>query len=166
MRNGLIVYKDGTKRWYKDDKIHREDGPAVKFADGTKEWFKDGKQHRADGPSAELPDGTKSWWYKDIFAGLGDKPDPTLWARLTSTEANGGPFLNGCVVDLKGVKWWYTDDVLHRENGPAVERADGNTMWYYNGELLGYGATGFWKMWDLLTEEQRGSSTLLRYLPR
>jgi hypothetical protein len=28
MKNGLIVDKDGTKRWYKNDQYHREDGPA------------------------------------------------------------------------------------------------------------------------------------------
>ena len=30
---------DGTKRWYLNDKCHREDGPAVECADGSKRWY-------------------------------------------------------------------------------------------------------------------------------
>ena len=26
---------------------------------------------------------------------------------------------------------------LHREDGPAVERVDGTTLWFYNHQLLG-----------------------------
>ena len=32
------IYDDGTKFWYLDDKLHREDGPAVECANGTKHW--------------------------------------------------------------------------------------------------------------------------------
>ena len=28
-----------------------------------------------------------------------------------------------------------SDDQLHREEGPAVERSDGSRMWYLNGKL-------------------------------
>ena len=30
---------------------------------------------------------------------------------------------------------WYLNGRLHRENGPAVEYANGNKTWYLNGEL-------------------------------
>ena len=33
------VYANGDKRWYLNDKRHREDGPAVEYADGTKLWY-------------------------------------------------------------------------------------------------------------------------------
>ena len=39
------IDKFGTKRWYLNGVIHREDGPAVEFADGTKEWWLNGVQH-------------------------------------------------------------------------------------------------------------------------
>jgi len=129
-------------------------------------WHKDDRLHRADGPAVEWNDGVKSWYYKGVFVGQGDKPDPTLWARLTSVEINGGPLLNGCVVDLKGDKHWYKDGKIHREDGPAVERAGGSRCWYLKGKHLGAGTEGYWELWALLTEEQRGSPTLLRYLPR
>ena len=166
MKNGLVIDERGNKYWYKDDEFHREDGPASESADGTKYWYLNGRRHREDGPAVEFPDGTKRWWYKDIFVGQGDKPDPVLWTRLTSVELNGGPLLNGCVVDLDGKKHWYRDDKLHREDGPAVEWWHGEEQWYFNGRHLGYDAEGFWNLWALLTDEQRGNPTLLKYLPR
>jgi len=33
-----------------------------------------------------------------------------------------------------GHKEWYLNDVLHREDGPAIESADGTKSWYLNGE--------------------------------
>ena len=143
MKTGCVVDWYGNQYWYKDDKPHREDGPAFEYTGGAKFWY-----------------------YKGIFAGGADKPEPVLWARLTSVEVNGGPLLNGCVVDLEGDKRWFKDDQYHREDGPAREYADGGTDWYFNGKHLGSGTTGFWKLWDLLTDKQRGNPTLLRYLPR
>ena len=34
-----------------------------------------------------------------------------------------------------GTKHWYINDERHREDGPAVERADGLKQWWVNGEL-------------------------------
>jgi hypothetical protein len=38
------VYKNGTKRWWLNDNLHREDGPAIITANGTKAWWIHGKQ--------------------------------------------------------------------------------------------------------------------------
>jgi hypothetical protein len=35
---------DGTKYWYLDGKLHREDGPAYVGCNGSKHWFLDGKE--------------------------------------------------------------------------------------------------------------------------
>jgi hypothetical protein len=166
MLNGLIIEQDGTKLWYKDDKLHREDGPAVKHDDGRTRWFLNGRLHRADGPALERVDGSTEWWYKGIYVGSGYKPDPELWTRLTSTDANGGPLLNGCFIDLYKTKYWYKDDKKHREDGPAVEFPDGSKSWYFYGKFLNDNDDGFWKLWDRLTDEQRGNPNLLRYLPQ
>ena len=139
MKNGLIV-EHNTKRWYKDGKLHREDGPAIEWADGVKDWY-----------------------YKDIWVGGFVKPDPVLWERLTSVELNGGPLLNGCVVTLQGNKYWYKDDRYHREDGPAIEWVNGKMDWHHHGEYLGTGTEGFLALWDRLTDEQRGSTALLRW---
>jgi hypothetical protein len=56
------VSADGYTSWWLNDKLHREDGPAVEHADGYKSWWLNGKQHREDGPAIECADGYKSWW--------------------------------------------------------------------------------------------------------
>ena len=33
------VHDCGTKQWYLNGELHREDGPAVDHADGTKHWY-------------------------------------------------------------------------------------------------------------------------------
>ncbi len=62
MKNGLYIDKAGTKRWYKDDLFHREDGPASEYPNGTKEWWLNDQLHRLDGPAIEWYDGTKFWY--------------------------------------------------------------------------------------------------------
>ena len=56
------VYTNGTKLWFLNGKLHREDGPAVEWADGTKKWYLNGEYHREDGPAVEWADGTKFWY--------------------------------------------------------------------------------------------------------
>tara|TARA_B100001094_G_scaffold40487_1_gene35158 strand:+ start:3446 stop:3682 length:237 start_codon:yes stop_codon:yes gene_type:complete len=38
------VYRSGTKYWYLNDELHREDGPAVQCANGTKYWYLNGEE--------------------------------------------------------------------------------------------------------------------------
>jgi phenylpyruvate tautomerase PptA (4-oxalocrotonate tautomerase family) len=58
----VIVYECGTQHWYLNGELHREDGPAVKWADGTCHWYVNGKLHREDGPATIREDGTRYWW--------------------------------------------------------------------------------------------------------
>jgi hypothetical protein len=51
--SGLITYSTGCKIYYVNDKLHREDGPAVERADGCKGYWIHGKRHREDGPAIE-----------------------------------------------------------------------------------------------------------------
>jgi len=62
-----IRYKNETKCWYKEGKLHRLDGPAVEFGNGYKFWYKEGKCHRVDGPAREYSDGTKEWYYEGKY---------------------------------------------------------------------------------------------------
>ena len=34
-----------------------------------------------------------------------------------------------------GTKWWFLNGQLHREDGPAIEYANGSKEWYLNGQL-------------------------------
>lgn len=42
IKNGLIVDSHGNKSWWKDDVLHREDGPAVEWVNGHKSWWLNG----------------------------------------------------------------------------------------------------------------------------
>jgi protein associated with RNAse G/E len=47
MNTEVKVEEDGTQKWYKNGKLHRDrDEPAVIKADGSRWWYKDGKYHR------------------------------------------------------------------------------------------------------------------------
>ena len=59
-------HPNGDKCWFLNDKLHREDGPAVESAaNGAKEWWLNDKLHREDGPAVEWADGAKEWWLND-----------------------------------------------------------------------------------------------------
>ena len=62
---GLVIAKNGAKRWYKNGRLHREDGPAIEYADGTKAWYFYGEMHREGGPAYEGVNGHKEWWSLD-----------------------------------------------------------------------------------------------------
>jgi hypothetical protein len=55
----------GSQFWYKDGKLHREDGPAVIFKNGGKQWYKYSKRHREDGPAVIVYNGDKYWFKYD-----------------------------------------------------------------------------------------------------
>ena len=38
-------------------------------------------------------------------------------------------------VDTNGTKCWYLNGKFHREDGPAIEYADGDKRWYLKGNL-------------------------------
>jgi len=59
-----VKYADGTKLWYRNGQCHREDGPAIEWVSGSKEWWVNGKRHHEDGPAIECADGTKAWYLR------------------------------------------------------------------------------------------------------
>jgi hypothetical protein len=108
---GIAEYPDGRKEWYKEGKLHREDGPAVEYLDGTKYWYKEGKLHRDDGPANEYSDGTKIW--------------------LKEGELHR---LDGPAMEFpNGEKIWYKEGKRHCLDGPAKELPDGTKEWYIEG---------------------------------
>jgi len=88
---GIAQYPDGTKYWFKEGNLHREDGPAVEYSNGRKEWYKEGKLHRLDGPAIEYSNGGNSW-YKEGKVHREDGP-----AREFPS----------------GTKFWYIEDNLY-----------------------------------------------------
>ena len=89
------VFPDGSKRWYLNAELHREDGPAIEWADGSKHWFLNGKRHREDGPAVENADGQKCWY---------------LNGTEYSTEAEwksalNNPSCHGKIIEIDGKKY-------------------------------------------------------------
>ena len=59
----------------------------------------------------------------------------TYWykgAKCTILHRENGP----AVEYADGTKVWYQNDQRHRIDGPAIERADGTKEWHLNGEEL------------------------------
>ena len=65
-----VVYAKGDKWWYIDGLLHRRDGHAIERACGSKEWYVDGKCHRLDGPAIEWADGDREWWVDGQFVDI------------------------------------------------------------------------------------------------
>ena len=42
---------------------------------------------------------------------------------------------DGLEINPNGSKFWRKNGVFHREDGPAIEWADGGKQWYINGKL-------------------------------
>ena len=42
---------------------------------------------------------------------------------------------NSQIDDYGTTRWFNSDGILHREDGPAIEHADGNQYWLVNGIL-------------------------------
>ena len=115
----MIEYKvkvnvNGDKFWSLNDKLHREDGPAIEYSAGNQEWFINGKRHREDGPACEYGNGTEEWYLNG------------------SLHREDGP----AVDRADGTKKWFINGRLHREDGPALEHANGTKQWWLNGRRV------------------------------
>ena len=72
----------GTQRWFKNNKRHREDGPAVIYDDGTQFWYREGVLHREDGPALIYSDGVKEWYLNDYLCSTKEE----WWGRLSDEK--------------------------------------------------------------------------------
>ena len=65
-----IEWINGNKHWLLSDRLHRTDGPAIDLVEtelGTvKKWSINGKYHREDGPAVEFGNGYKEWWMNGV----------------------------------------------------------------------------------------------------
>jgi len=142
----------GHKRWKnKEGQLHREDGPACEWTTGSKFWYLNGLCHREDGPAAVYANGEKYWYLN----GINYSEEETWKKELNKPE---------CTTDEKGNKKWYNKEgQLHREDGPAIEFADGTKFWFINNKYhredgpaveRAYGTKEWWLNGVNYTEEQ------------
>ncbi len=113
-----IEKPSGTLKWYKNGKLHRavRDQPAIIHANGNKEWRQRGQLHRArDRPAIEYINGGREWWRNGVLDRDFDQP---------------------AVVEADGHSVWYRCGRKHRQIGPAVIYANGNTEHWYDGQRV------------------------------
>ena len=58
----VFTIKYGEQQWWKNGKLHREDGPAIIYQDGTQKYCYNGKLHRENFPAVIYPNGSVEWW--------------------------------------------------------------------------------------------------------
>ena len=56
---------DDAIRFYKNGRLHREDGPAIIYSSGSKFWYLNGLRHRESGPAVTIYSGDNYWYFKD-----------------------------------------------------------------------------------------------------
>jgi len=64
MKYDIEIDKFRTKRYYLNNVLHRDDGPAIEYTNGHKEWYKNGVHHRDNGPAIEYSNGDK--WRQNL----------------------------------------------------------------------------------------------------
>lgn len=96
--------------YYRNGKLHREDGPAYVIPHLAEEYYRDGKLHREDGPAS-------AWDYED--------GEPSRrWALDGQLHREDGPAL----VVNEEIEAWCSHGKLHREDGPAIVVPEGKTL--------------------------------------
>ena len=80
-----VEYPNSSKYWYKNGKRHREIGPAVETFYGDKQWYKNGKVHRDDGPAIEYVYGDKEWYLNDVCYGYNNDFTNESWIKFIKT---------------------------------------------------------------------------------
>lgn len=93
MKNGKYIQSDGSIRWFKNDHVHREDGPAIESPNGTKQWLINGQLHRKEGPAVEQFNGGSLWYLHDKL------------------HREDGP----AIENGDGTKLWYLHDIHFSE---------------------------------------------------
>ena len=109
----MFIYytKEGksTSVFYNDmpfNKLHRENGPAIKWPDGKKEWWVDGKRHRLDGPAIEHSSGTKKWY-------VNGKRHRLSGPAIEYDNGNASWYINGGKLNTKKVEAWIKDNNIN-----------------------------------------------------
>lgn len=71
--------KDDVIIYFKDEKYHREDGPAIEKPNGDKVWFYEGNLHREDGPAVIIKKDDEICFYWYIHGDLKTQEEFAIW---------------------------------------------------------------------------------------
>lgn len=144
---GIVEFANGTKNWFKDGKVHREDGPAVEWANGDRGWYKNGEPHREDGPAFESVNGSKEWYLEDQYypqINLEDykilnfykgKNDLIWYRLLDEDEVIDYPDIPGLIEkNMLTMKIFDTDQIIVPNFTGVKEYSGGNKFWFKDGK--------------------------------
>ena len=85
MNYDIKIDEYGTKRYYENNRLSRDDGPACEYDNGDKVWYKNGVLHREDGPAVELTNGDKYWWLNNKCYGINNEFTNESWNVFVKT---------------------------------------------------------------------------------
>ena len=105
----------GTKRWILNNKLHREDGPAIEYQTGHKEWWWYGTRHRENGPAVIYTDGRKEWYINDKLHRLNGP-------AIVSSDGVHRWWINGLYVGMVLIPWTKENNI-DLENLTEVDKA-------------------------------------------
>ena len=104
----------------------------------------EGQFHRTDGPAVEWANGSKYWYLEGVnyteeefLAKMSDQPEVDEVGTKRWKNAEGqlhrddGP----AIEHADGSKEWWVEDKLHRLDGPAIEYVNGDKSWFLNSKL-------------------------------
>lgn len=134
---GLIVQHNGTKEWYEEEKLQK-----IEYMNGEVRWYSNDLLHREGGPAVQYPDGGEMWYIQGQLHRDGDLPAVVYssgekrWYNQGQLHRDGDlPAVEAC----NGTKEWYIRGNRHRDGDlPAVEYADGWVEWWVDG-VKGHG---------------------------
>ena len=131
-----VIKTSGLQSWYFNGLLHRDDGPAVVEKSGGEYWYDTGRLHRLDGPAISRADGSFEWFvhgqrHRENGPAIEDVTGTQYWYFQGQLHRDDGP----AYIGVDGTREWSHHGKLHRDNGPAVERADGQKSWYRYGIL-------------------------------
>ena len=100
--NGEVTYTRGV-----DGVLHRTDGPAIILASGEEHWYRYGIKHRTQGtgPASTFADGSVMYFPRGFLTRDEEEPGPTI-------------------ILSDGSEFWTQENLLHRNDGPAVTIKD------------------------------------------
>lgn len=131
--NDILVYKDGQHRFHYPEQnitlpIHEVDRPAIFYEDGSTAWMCEGLYHRWGGPAiVDVQHDQKQYWLNGITLSEDE--------YLECMDANIWP-----IPWIAGYRVVYVrrqdNFCIHREDGPAAIRDDGDEEWFLNGRPI------------------------------
>lgn len=134
--------QEGREEWYREGVHHRTDGPAIIINTNImtrKEWFQNGTRHRENGPAIVVcrPWGQDQfepdfeWFEEPLEQAMSFESQE--WFQHGKRHAENHP----AVLSTYNGKEYWIQGTLHREDGPAIVRPNGWTMWFKEGVETG-----------------------------